>query len=164
MRAYKRKCFATSRKLSGDNFARCLSKNDFTRRGLAKARKRVWMGVTDGGYMSAQQPGRYATPGVIDCVSMRLTQGRVATRLSMHISIYSVPMSLIVTGTIGIDTVETRTGKAERVLGGSCAYFAAAASFLCPVRVVAAVGGDWPAEHRTILQHFKNIDLDGLES
>ena len=46
-------------------------------------------------------------------------------------------MSLIVTGTIGIDTVHTPTGKAEGVLGGSCAYFAAAASFLAPVLVVA---------------------------
>jgi len=72
-------------------------------------------------------------------------------------------MSLLVTGTIGIDTVETPTGRAERVLGGSCAYFAAAASFHAPVRVVAAVGGDWPKEHRAILQRFKNVDLSGLE-
>lgn len=72
-------------------------------------------------------------------------------------------MSLLVTGTIGIDTVHTPTGKAERVLGGSCAYFAAAASFYVPVRVVAAVGNDWPAEHRALLQRFTNIDLQGLE-
>jgi sugar/nucleoside kinase (ribokinase family) len=73
-------------------------------------------------------------------------------------------MSLIVTGTIGIDTVETPTGRADKVLGGSCAYFAAAASFHTPVRVVAAVGGDWPKEHRAILQGFRGIDLDGLET
>ena len=72
-------------------------------------------------------------------------------------------MPLLVTGTIGIDTVHTPTGQAERVLGGSCAYFAAAASFYSPVRIVAAVGGDWPAEHRAMLQHFKNIDMRGLE-
>ena len=72
-------------------------------------------------------------------------------------------MSLLVTGTIGIDTVEAPTGKAERVLGGSCAYFAAAASFHAPVRVVAAVGGDWPAEHRKQLERFKDVDLAGLE-
>lgn len=72
-------------------------------------------------------------------------------------------MSLIVTGTIGIDTIHTPTGTAERVLGGSCAYFAAAASFHSPVRVVAAVGGDWPAEHRDLLMRFKNVNLDGLE-
>src|SRR5262245_1904367 len=72
-------------------------------------------------------------------------------------------MPLLVTGTIGIDTVQTPTGKAERVPGGSCAYFAAAASFLCPVRVVASVGGDWPAEHRAMLQKFKSVDMTGLE-
>jgi sugar/nucleoside kinase (ribokinase family) len=72
-------------------------------------------------------------------------------------------MSLLVTGTIGIDSVHTPAGTAEGVLGGSCAYFAAAASFFTNVRVVAAVGGDWPAEHRAILSRFKNICMDGLE-
>jgi sugar/nucleoside kinase (ribokinase family) len=72
-------------------------------------------------------------------------------------------MSLLVTGTIGIDTVHTPTGKAERVLGGSCAYFAAAASFHAPVRIVAAVGSDWPLEHRAILERFRSIDMQGLE-
>jgi sugar/nucleoside kinase (ribokinase family) len=72
-------------------------------------------------------------------------------------------MTLVVTGTIGIDTVHTDNGQAERVLGGSCAYFAAAASFHAPVRLVAAVGGDWPDEHRKILEGFEHIDLAGLD-
>jgi sugar/nucleoside kinase (ribokinase family) len=73
-------------------------------------------------------------------------------------------MSLIVTGTIGIDTVHTPNGNVEKVLGGSCAYFAAAASFYSPVRVVAAVGGDWPSEHRDLLERFQNVSLEGLEA
>ena len=72
-------------------------------------------------------------------------------------------MALLVTGTIAIDTVHTPTDKAEGVLGGSCAYFAAAASFQSPVRVVAAVGGDWPSGHRAILESFDNVCLGGLE-
>jgi cytidine kinase len=72
-------------------------------------------------------------------------------------------MPLLVTGTIGIDTVHTPHGGAERVLGGSCAYFAAAASFHAPVRLVGAVGGDWPDEHRAVLTSFPNICLEGLE-
>lgn len=72
-------------------------------------------------------------------------------------------MSLLVTGTIGIDTVHTPTGKAEKVLGGSCAYFAAAASFHSPVRVVGAVGGDWPEKHREVFESFDNICLKGLD-
>jgi sugar/nucleoside kinase (ribokinase family) len=71
-------------------------------------------------------------------------------------------MSLIVTGSIGIDTVITPTGRANEVLGGSCTYFAAAASFFGPVRIVAAVGEDFPDEHNAIFEHF-SIDTEGLE-
>jgi sugar/nucleoside kinase (ribokinase family) len=71
--------------------------------------------------------------------------------------------SLLVTGTIGIDTVETPSARAERVLGGSAAYFAAAASRLGPVRLVGVVGDDWPAHHRTILEGLPGVDLRGLE-
>ena len=74
-----------------------------------------------------------------------------------------MPMSLIVTGSIGIDTVHTPGDSAEGILGGSASYFAAAASFYTPVRIVAAVGGDWPADHRSILEGFDNICLGGLE-
>jgi len=74
------------------------------------------------------------------------------------------PLSLLVTGTIGIDTVETPTARAERVLGGSAAYFAAAASRLAPVRLVGVVGDDLPAHHRTILEGLKGVDLGGLET
>ncbi len=72
-------------------------------------------------------------------------------------------MPLLVTGTIGIDTLHTPTGEASGVLGGSCAYFAAAACQLGPVRVVGAVGGDWPEAHERQLRGFRNVCLDGLE-
>ncbi|HPF40721.1 MAG TPA: PfkB family carbohydrate kinase [Phycisphaerae bacterium] len=72
-------------------------------------------------------------------------------------------MSLLVTGTIGVDTVETTQSRADNVLGGSAAYFACAASLIHPVRLVAAVGDDFPAEFRSVLES-KNIDLTGLES
>lgn len=73
-------------------------------------------------------------------------------------------MNLIVTGTISIDTVHTATGEErENILGGSCTYFAAAASHYGPVRLVAAVGDDFPAEHRETIAKFPNIDTAGLE-
>jgi sugar/nucleoside kinase (ribokinase family) len=72
-------------------------------------------------------------------------------------------MSLIVTGTIGIDTVVTPTGHAEKILGGSGTYFAAAASLYGPVRLVAAVGDDFPPQHRAVLAKFPAIDTAGLE-
>ena len=73
-------------------------------------------------------------------------------------------MSLIVTGSVGIDTVETPDGqKAESVLGGSSIYFAAGASFFTKVRLVAAVGEDFPAHFH---DQFKQFDVctDGLET
>jgi len=76
----------------------------------------------------------------------------------------SNPASLVVTGTIGIDTIHTPTGAVEKVLGGSCTYFSAAASFFTPVRMVAAVGGDFPASMRSVLEKFPKIDLAGLET
>ena len=73
-------------------------------------------------------------------------------------------MPLLVTGTIGIDTVHTPTAKAEEVSGGSCAYFAAAAAFHHdPVRIVGVVGGDWPKEHSSLLESIDGLCLDGLE-
>ncbi len=71
--------------------------------------------------------------------------------------------SLIVTGTVGIDTIEAPTGRAESVLGGSCTYFSAAASYYGPVRMVAAVGDDFPPEHLNVLKQFRSIDTSGLE-
>ncbi len=73
-------------------------------------------------------------------------------------------MSLACTGTISIDSVYTPHGQRERVLGGSVTYFAAAANFHGPVRVVAAVGGDFPAECRATLRRFKNVDASGIET
>lgn len=72
-------------------------------------------------------------------------------------------MPLVVTGSVGIDTIVTPASVASNVLGGSCTYFSAAASFLCPVRVVAAVGGDFDPRYREIIHTFQNIDLRGLE-
>ncbi|MCZ6816785.1 MAG: PfkB family carbohydrate kinase [Planctomycetota bacterium] len=72
-------------------------------------------------------------------------------------------MSLLVTGTIGIDTVETARDKAENVLGGSAAYFAFAARLLAPVRLVGAVGDDFPTAFRDALND-PSIDTSGLET
>ena len=72
-------------------------------------------------------------------------------------------MSLLVTGSIGIDTVETPTGIAQDTLGGSSIYFAYAASFLSPVRLVGVVGEDCPDGFLKPLEDNPRIDLAGLE-
>jgi len=72
-------------------------------------------------------------------------------------------MSLLVTGSIGIDTVESPSGKVVDVLGGSSIYFAYAASFFSTVRLVGVVGDDCPADFLRPLQENPRIDLAGLE-
>ena len=72
-------------------------------------------------------------------------------------------MSLLVTGSIGIDTVEAPAGRVEDVLGGSAVYFAAAASFFTPVRFVAVAGEDMPLDFLGPLERMGNVDLSGLE-
>lgn len=72
-------------------------------------------------------------------------------------------MSLIVTGSIGIDTIETPFDKRERVLGGSCTYFSAAASFLTQVRLVAAAGEDFHDDYKAVFSRFPNVSIAGLE-
>lgn len=72
-------------------------------------------------------------------------------------------MSLVVTGSIGIDDVKTPYGQVEGVLGGSVVYFALSAALLSEVRVVGAVGEDFPSNFRSVLEQ-RRIDLRGLET
>ena len=53
-------------------------------------------------------------------------------------------MSLLVTGSIGIDTIESPVGRRDAVIGGSAVYFSFAASYFTPVRLVGVVGEDCP--------------------
>lgn len=71
-------------------------------------------------------------------------------------------MSLLVVGSIALDSVHTPTEERERVLGGSAVYFSYAASYFTPVRLVGVVGEDWPAEHTSMLQS-RRIDTAGLQ-
>jgi len=72
-------------------------------------------------------------------------------------------MSLLVTGSIGIDTVESPAGKVVDALGGSSIYFAYAAGFFTPVRLVGVVGQDCPEGFLGPLEANPNIDMGGLE-
>ncbi|MEK7782724.1 MAG: sugar kinase, partial [Candidatus Binatota bacterium] len=56
-------------------------------------------------------------------------------------------MSILVVGTVAFDSIETPQGSVERVLGGSASYFAMAASFFSPVKIVGVIGQDFPEEY-----------------
>jgi sugar/nucleoside kinase (ribokinase family) len=71
-------------------------------------------------------------------------------------------MSVLVVGTVAFDSIETPFGSAERILGGSAAYFALGASFFTPVRVVGVIGRDFPQEYIDLFTERK-IDIEGLQ-
>lgn len=71
-------------------------------------------------------------------------------------------MSLLVTGSIGIDYVTTPAGGADHVVGGSAVYFAWAAAAFTEVRLVAVVGEDFPKEFEYAFAN-PQIDISGLE-
>jgi cytidine kinase len=71
--------------------------------------------------------------------------------------------SLLVTGSIGLDTVEAPTGKVENQIGGSATYFSLAGAILNPVRLVGVVGGDdFPREYVNLLADH-HVDVRGME-
>jgi hypothetical protein len=70
-------------------------------------------------------------------------------------------MSLLVVGSVALDTVETPFGRAVDALGGSATFFTAAASYFCRVQVVGVVGEDFPEEGMRFLES-RNADLTGL--
>jgi sugar/nucleoside kinase (ribokinase family) len=71
-------------------------------------------------------------------------------------------MTLLVVGSVALDSVETPTERRDDVLGGSAVFFSYAASYFTDVRLVGVVGEDWPAEHTKLLQS-RNIDTAGLQ-
>jgi sugar/nucleoside kinase (ribokinase family) len=71
-------------------------------------------------------------------------------------------MSLLVTGSIGIDTIKTPYSVRENCLGGSAVYFSMTASFFSPVRFVGVIGSDCPFNLTEVFAD-RDVDLRGLE-
>jgi sugar/nucleoside kinase (ribokinase family) len=70
-------------------------------------------------------------------------------------------MSLLVVGSVALDSVETPFGLKEDVLGGSATYFSTSAAFFTSVKMVAVVGEDFPQAHLDFLQS-RGVDLEGI--
>ena len=71
-------------------------------------------------------------------------------------------MTVLVVGSIALDSVETPFGRAENVLGGSAVFFAASASLLTDVQMVGVVGSDYPVDQLDVLAE-RGVDLTGIE-
>lgn len=70
---------------------------------------------------------------------------------------------LTIVGSVALDTIETRAGKREEILGGAATYIAISAGFFGPVNLVAVVGDDFPMAHVDLLSK-NNVNLDGLKT
>lgn len=70
-------------------------------------------------------------------------------------------MSVIVLGTVALDTIKTPFGRRRNILGGSAAHFAMSARLFTDVHLVAAVGEDFPRQHLLFLKR-KGIILESL--
>jgi len=70
-------------------------------------------------------------------------------------------MSLLVVGSVALDSVETPFGTAEDALGGSAVFFSAAGALLHPVQMVGVVGRDYPMDQLQRLAE-RGIDLAGV--
>jgi sugar/nucleoside kinase (ribokinase family) len=71
-------------------------------------------------------------------------------------------VTVLVVGSVALDSVETPFGSAENVLGGSAVLFASAASLLTKVQIVGVVGSDYPLDKLQPLV-ARGVDLAGLE-
>jgi sugar/nucleoside kinase (ribokinase family) len=71
-------------------------------------------------------------------------------------------MTVLVIGSIALDSLETPFGKAEETLGGAGSYFSLAASVLTPVQLVGVVGADLPEQHLETLRS-RGVDLQGVQ-
>lgn len=71
-------------------------------------------------------------------------------------------MSVLVVGSIGLDTVKTPAAEHADLLGGSASYAAVSASFFSPVNLVGVVGDDFPKPHVDFFGS-RQIDLCGLQ-
>ena len=72
-------------------------------------------------------------------------------------------LTLLVVGSVALDSVETPFGKADHVIGGSATFFSASASHLARVRVVGVVGDDYPMSRLEPLVRL-GVDFAGLET
>ncbi|MFA5004627.1 MAG: PfkB family carbohydrate kinase [Candidatus Omnitrophota bacterium] len=70
-------------------------------------------------------------------------------------------MSIVVLGTVALDSVKTPFGNEKHLLGGSAAHFSMAARLFTQVHLVAIVGKDFPKKYIHFLKG-KNLELASL--
>jgi len=70
-------------------------------------------------------------------------------------------MSILVVGSVALDSIETPFGNRKEILGGSATFFSISASFFDKVNIIATVGEDFPKKHLRMLKN-RGIDTSGV--
>ena len=69
---------------------------------------------------------------------------------------------LLVVGSVAFDSIQTRAGKRDEILGGAATFISLAASHFAPINLVGVVGeNDFPGEHVELLTS-RGVDVTGL--
>ncbi len=71
-------------------------------------------------------------------------------------------MSLLVVGSVALDSIFTPFGETADALGGSAVFFSVAGAILHPIQVVGVVGSDYPVKELELLAP-RGIDWSGVE-
>jgi sugar/nucleoside kinase (ribokinase family) len=71
-------------------------------------------------------------------------------------------MSILVSGTVALDSIHTPSEVHHELLGGSASYASLAASLEAPVQVCSIVGRDFPDDHHDLLKG-RGIDTANIE-
>ncbi len=71
-------------------------------------------------------------------------------------------MSIVIVGSIAMDTIKTPFAKKDHILGGAAVYSSISASFFAKPYVVGVIGDDFPDEHIKLL-HSKGVDTAGVK-
>ena len=71
-------------------------------------------------------------------------------------------MSLLVVGSVAIDSVKTPFGVRERSLGGAAMHFSVSASYFSDVAVVGVVGEDYTEDDMSVFRE-RNINTENLQ-
>ena len=71
-------------------------------------------------------------------------------------------MAILVVGSVAFDAIETPSGRRDRCVGGAATYFALAASYFTPVRVIGVVGEDFGPTEEAVLTR-RGVDTRGIE-
>ena len=70
-------------------------------------------------------------------------------------------MSLLVSGTVALDSIKTPSGVRPRLLGGSASHFCMGASLFTDVALSGVIGKDFPKKYLKLFES-KKINLDSL--